>query len=117
MYGVRADLDLSTLNGVELEQVGIGSYAVVLSFSLNRTIGIEGRYEILSPIGESVESGRPDELRSQHLVDLLGASIVTATPSPPQTVELRFSTGHVLRLIDDSEKYESFSIQPGDIFV
>jgi hypothetical protein len=30
---------------------------------------------------------------------------------------LRFPDGHELRIFDDPDRYESFSIQPGDIFI
>lgn len=35
----------------------------------------------------------------------------------PDWFELRFEGGLAPRVFDDSEQYESFSIQPGDIFV
>ena len=35
----------------------------------------------------------------------------------PRSFALKFEGGDVLRVFDNSEQYESFSIQPGDIFV
>jgi len=35
----------------------------------------------------------------------------------PRSFALRFAGGEELRVFDDSDQFESFSIQPGDIFV
>jgi hypothetical protein len=117
MNGVHPDLDLSALVGTELIQVGVGEHQIILAFMPQASITIESSYVLTEADGSVAEAGRPDELRTKCLLELLGETIVSATPKPPSAVEVRFSGGRVLRLIDDSPQYECFSIQPGDIFV
>jgi hypothetical protein len=47
----------------------------------------------------------------------LGQKVVGVRVQAPDWFELHFANGVVLRILDDSRQYESFSIQPGDIFV
>jgi hypothetical protein len=48
---------------------------------------------------------------------LLGQRVVDTEVSAPRWFALRFNGGEVLRVFDDSEQFESFSIQPGSIIV
>jgi hypothetical protein len=48
---------------------------------------------------------------------LPGHSVVGFELDPPRSFSLRFASGQELRIYDDSERSESFSIQPGDVFV
>jgi hypothetical protein len=43
--------------------------------------------------------------------------VVDTEVSAPRWFALRFNGGEVLRVFDDSEQFESFSIQPGSIIV
>ena len=52
-----------------------------------------------------------------HLQLLLGNNVESYSVHSPESFSLRFNSGHSLTFFDDSSKYESFSIQPGDIFV
>lgn len=47
----------------------------------------------------------------------MGDTVESASIDPAQSFSLTFSSGHRLTVFDDSDLYESFSIQPGDIFV
>jgi hypothetical protein len=47
----------------------------------------------------------------------LGDIVDSGVVDPPRSFTLRFASGNRLIVFDDSEEYESFSIQPGDIFV
>jgi len=48
---------------------------------------------------------------------ILGKKVDGFSLDFPNSFSLLFETGHVLTIFDDSREYESFSIQPGDIFV
>jgi hypothetical protein len=48
---------------------------------------------------------------------LLGQRVIGTEVSAPKWFALRFDGGEVLRVFDDSQQFESFSIQPGNIFV
>jgi hypothetical protein len=48
---------------------------------------------------------------------LVGRQVAASEVAAPTWFALRFEGGEVLRIFDDSQQYESFSIQPGNIFV
>jgi hypothetical protein len=48
---------------------------------------------------------------------LLGESVKDYSLDAPRSFSLRFESGHVLTIFDDSPEYETFSIQPGNVFV
>lgn len=52
-----------------------------------------------------------------HVHRLLGQKVAHTELNAPVWFELCFDRGDVLRIRDDSNQYESFSIQPGNIFV
>jgi hypothetical protein len=47
----------------------------------------------------------------------LGQLVIGSQIDPPRSFSLWFANGLVLRVFDSSRQYESFSIQPGDIYV
>lgn len=118
MYGVPTDLDLDIFTGAGLEQVCVGQFHVQFNFEGGRSIGVEGRWQILGQLGDpfaDVARGAIGTAVPFH--PLLGQRVVGGSVHPPEWFELRFEGGFALRIFDDSEQYESFSIQPGDIFV
>lgn len=72
-------------------------------------------------VDESVgRVGDPPGNRSRNswrVRELVGDTVESASIDPAQSFSLTFSSGHRLTVFDDSDLYESFSIQPGDIFV
>ena len=52
MYGVPADLDLDIFTGAGLEQVCVGQFHVQFNFEGGRSIGVEGRWQILGQRGD-----------------------------------------------------------------
>ena len=119
MHGVGSQLDLSAFCGLEVIQVALGAHQIQLALHPSGNISIEGRLELFSPDGLLAESGTPEDIASSStcLQSLVGASIDSASPEPPKSVVFGFSSGHRLRLIDDSDRYESFQLNPGGIVV
>ena len=103
MHGVPESLNLSPLIGLKVTQICLGSHQIQIRFHPEGAISIEGPLELYSPDGELIESGDPSSLsKMSHLGSLLETKIEAANPRPPSVVEVRFDSGHLLRLIDDS---------------
>ena len=118
MHGVPKDLDLSIFRGKTLTLVGIGEHAVYFHFHPEGLLSVEGTWEVLSSEGTVIDQSMEHADRSEYRVHrLLSHDVVGSELDPPSSFSLRFSNGYVLRVFDDSEQYESFSIQPGDIYV
>lgn len=119
MYGVPADLDLSFLSGAEPMIVSVGLYQISLQFHPLGIISIEGEWELRDAAGQVIDRDfwGPDREKPYQLHRLLGHRVVSAEIAAPESVALKFDHGFLLRVYDRSPQFESFSIQPGNIFV
>ena len=126
MYGVPADLDLRRFVGARLDEIGLGEFIVQFRFQAADTVGqqgslllgVEGKWVLLDNAGTVIDESQSNAGREAYrLHRLLGQSVVTAEVDSPESIVLRFGSGYELRVFDDSQQYESFSIQPGDIIV
>lgn len=118
MHGVPNNLDLSVFEGKELTLVGIGQFQVYFHFHPEGIVTVEGDWEIVDAEGSIIDRSTDNAERSEYRVHrLLGQEMVGSEVDPPRSFSLKFANGLVLRVFDDSEQYESFSIQPGDIYV
>jgi hypothetical protein len=118
VYGVPEDLDLQFLHGAELIQVCIGLYQVQFNFDLDASISVEQEWKLYAADGSELDWSRPPPRQEPfHLQRLLGQRVAATNVSSPDWIELRFEAGEVLRIVDSSKEYESFSIQPGNIFI
>ena len=118
MYGVPEDLDLSVFRGAALIQVALGEFQVQFHFQPDGYIGVEGHWELRDASGALVDQAVPNAEREAYRVHTLLGHTVTATQvDPPRSFTLTFHDGKTLTVFDDSEQYESFCIQPGNIFV
>lgn len=119
MYGLKRDIDLSFLHGLELIQVCISPYQIIFAFNGDVTISVEGHFSYFDGRGES--TWKP-ELNSPHIaartVALLGATITVLGGDENGTLFLKFSNGHRLTISDSSKEYESYQItKPGGTIV
>jgi hypothetical protein len=118
MVGIPGDLDLSFLCGAEVIQVCLGMWQVQINFAPSATVAVEGDWELADDEGRIIDRSS-DTVREQpfqlHL--LLQRVVVGAEVCAPLSFALRFTGGLVLRVFVRSDGYESFSIQPGNIFV
>jgi hypothetical protein len=118
VYGVPQDLDLSRFVGATLIQVCLGEYQVQFRFAPTLEIGVEGHWELRDGAGLMVDRAEPYTEREAYRVHrLLGQTVEGTDLDAPRSFALRFSGGEELRIFDNSDQYESFSIQPGNIFV
>ncbi len=123
MYGVPSDVDLSPFVGATLIQVCIGPHDLQLHFARARvedgsaSVSIWSRFVLLDADGKVVEEGSPSDVRTRSIPDLLNVGVVAAHRVDEAAVAFVFESGHELRVIDDSDQYESFLIQPGTVVV
>ena len=129
MYGVAADLNLSEFTGATLTQIAIGEYQLQFHFhrssngkTCHAEISVEGKWQLRDSLGSMLDScertSLPYSQKSCHSLQvLLGQSVAATSVDPPTSFSLRFSSGYTLQIYDDSTEFESFSIQPGDVFV
>jgi hypothetical protein len=139
MYGVPANLDLQGLHGSSLTQICVGPLDLQFHFTREpqgldpgqvrltggHTISVEGSWRLVDSSGGVIDesAGRVgdkqgSQSRSGMAVRILLAGTVEGSDvDPPRSFTLRFVSGHRLTVFDDSDQYESFSIQPGGIFV
>jgi hypothetical protein len=119
MYGVPADLDLSRFKGATLIFLGVGEFQIQFRFHPKSSISAEGKWELRDSAGslvdEAVEINAKRDAYRIHAI--LGKRVESYSVSAPNSFSLQFESGHTLTVFDDSKHYESFSIQPGDIFV
>jgi hypothetical protein len=125
MYGVPVDLDLRDLHGARLDQLCLGPFDLQLRFSSQHTISVEGSWRLVDATGVTVDEsvGRVSDASGNQsragwyvrvlLSDLVEADHVDA----PTSFSLTFASGHRLIVFDDSDQFESFSIQPDGIIV
>jgi hypothetical protein len=118
MYGVTEQLDLSKFAGATLETITIGRHQISFDFDSQASLVSEGRWYLVGPDGSVVDQSMDLAHRDFYRVHVcVGKRVVAAVPEPPKAIALTFETGYVLRLVDDSEQYESFHIQPDDIHI
>lgn len=119
MYGVPTGLDIRFLHGSELIRVHVGPYQIQLFFYPEAHISVECEWKLLGEDGTLHDRGEPgtDEMLAFPVRRLLGRRVGLTEVNPPTSISLQFDCGEVLRIIDSDTNYESFSIQPGNIYI
>ena len=79
-------------------------------------IGVESEWVLRADDGGIVAAGNP---RPSISIDasLLLAVVSRAATRPPDAIELYFSSGHILTIVDNSDQYESFSIPHASVYI
>ena len=110
MHGVPADLDLHRFHGATLTQVVISEFQVQFVFISPQLI--------ISVEGDIVDHPLPNDQRDSFKVHrLLARTIAASVVDTPRSFTITFDNGWSLSVFDSSREYESFSINPGDIYV
>jgi hypothetical protein len=118
MYGLKpTDIDLLThLRGAEVTQICLGPHDIQFNFHPQGNVSIQGRCELIDEKGTVVEvwedSTRPGMFR---FPEILMTPITEITIDSPKSFMLLFQNQMSLRVIDNSEQYESFSV--GNLYV
>ena len=120
MHGVPADLDLSPFVGATLERIDLGKWIIHFHFAMTPpgVISVEGKWELLDRSGRIIDRQQnPDERESYRIHALLLHDVQAYRVEAPKWFSLTFDNGMALKVHDDSPEYESFSIQPGEVYV
>lgn len=122
MHGVPADLDLAMFTNATLIQVCIGPYDLQFHFDPRADISVYGKWALRDGSGALVDERAADDDTAYssrpnlHFHQLLEQAVTGTSVDAPRSFSLQFSSGHTLTVFDESP-YESFSIQPGNVFV
>jgi len=119
VYGLGRDIDLSFLKGRLVEQVVIGVYQIAFGFDEDVRISVEGQFDYFD--GQRKWVWKPESGGSQiaaKTVTLLGSTIMRFESQANGTLELFFSNGCKLTILDSSKEFESYDItRPGQTIV
>ena len=133
MHGVPSNLPLKQFIDATLDQICIGEHQLQFHFSTTlspseikhgkfpepRSVCVEGEWEFRDSTGKILDRVlEHSEWETYSIHRLLSQRVTAFTINPPRSFTLAFETGATLTIFDDvSIPYESFSIQPGDIYV
>lgn len=132
MYGVPADLDLAMFVATRLNRIGLAKFQLQLYFGKDAApfdpgvyLSVEGYWELWSADGELVDHGpngartgtEPVTQAAFRAHALVSQMVIGFELASPESFTLVFDDGQRLRVFDDSDRYESVSIQPGNIFI
>ncbi|HEY1684318.1 MAG TPA: hypothetical protein VGG19_06120 [Tepidisphaeraceae bacterium] len=118
MYGLKPkDIDaLMPLRGAHITQICVGLHDIQFNFHPKRNISIQGRCELIDATGQiaQVWEGHTQS-GTFRFPELLMSAVCKVVIDSPKSFVLSFDNGMGLRVVDNSEQYESFSI--GNIYV
>jgi len=131
MYGVPADLNLQPFVGARLDLLSLGKYQLHFHFMRPEPFdtgvyfSVEGYWELRAPDGELLDHSpnasragtEPVAQATFRTHGLLDRTVASFLLNPPESFLLTFDNGQQLLVFDNSDRYESFSIQPGGIFI
>lgn len=118
MYGVPPDLDLAPLVGARVINIGLGMHNTLFTFEIGPLdyggVNAEGQWDARDA-DEVLGIRTRDAMRLSAVPfdRLLGSTVTGFAVEPPAYFDLMLSTGISLRFYDDSEQYESFTVDPG----
>ena len=120
MHGISPEHlpQLQALIGETVTLIGVGEFQLLITTHPNPRggISIEGRCELLADDNRILDSwDRGDRSREFRFFDLLGRTIESVAIDSAKSFVATFDGGIKLRVIDNSDQYESFSV--GNLFV
>lgn len=109
MWGLDPSIDLSFLLGRELLLVEIAKGTVAFSFDEDVKIMVEGEFQ--HHFDKGYRRWRPGEIQTAaQTLNLLGSIVRDAVGKADGTLEIEFSNGERLVILDSSKEYESYQI-------
>ena len=113
MYRLKSTADISFLLGVCFEQLCVSSGALTINGDNRISIKIFGGFAV-STSGKAYirYNGAIDD--AVALLPLIGSSVVAAEATIEGGLQIKFSSGAVLVIFDDSDQFESFTIEQGE---
>jgi hypothetical protein len=118
MYGLPKTLDLSFLNNLEVEQVCIDRFNVLLQFYPTGSLNMQCGWALSDTTGKEVDRHiAHDEREFWRIHKLLGKKIHKSIIVSERQLNLEFESGYCLSIFDDSDQYETFNIQYKDLSI
>lgn len=114
MYGFPPDTNVDFLVGARLTQVCVGENEVIVRYSpdgISVMIATTVRLTEPNTTQHVLEDARET---GSALLPLLGCVVSEVSTKPDGTLRLRWSSDHVLEVLDSSKEYESYTIHHGD---
>jgi hypothetical protein len=113
VHGLKpSDIEhLSHLQHAKLIVLGVGEHQLQFGFEPKKNVTVEGRCELLNDAAEVIDVWE-NGVRSAvfRFLELLGHSVTDVTIDSPKSFKMMFSNGQSLRVVDNSDEYESFSV-------
>ena len=114
MYGLAPSTNLDFLIGVELEQVAFSLYQLILRFSEETSISIEGTCRVLSKDGKTLLEWHSNQLSDLSEMGRLWGHQITHCSIPGDgSVLIHFDHGVCLEVLDSKKDFESYQITKG----
>ena len=89
-----------------------GQFQIQFHFSGEGSIFVESRWELRDSTGAILDGACAHTTRESYRVHkIIDVKVARYTIDSPRSCTLYFESGHALTIFDDSEKYESFSVQ------
>jgi hypothetical protein len=118
MYGVPPDLPLNRFLGKECTLIGIGRFEIRFKVPSTGDICIYGDWKVCDGSGRTVDLTQEHSSRNSYFVHkVIDSPVPRYAINAPTSFTLYFENGYSLTVFDNSEQYESFSIQPDGIYV
>jgi hypothetical protein len=112
MYRIAPDIDWSFLEGLEVTQVCFDQFNLLLSLYPTGSINIEGEWALHDSKGKEVDRRVEHSARDCWRVHrLLGTKIIKCVRVSDRVLGLHLDDRSVLTITDDSDQYETFSVQ------
>lgn len=113
MHGLKpTDIDaLAHLKGAEITQVCLGPYDIQFNFMPRGNVSVQARCELIDSAGTVLDVWE-ERTKSGlcRFTELLESPVEDVAIDTPRSFILRFANTLVLRVIDTSDQYESFSV-------
>jgi hypothetical protein len=118
MYGLKpTDIDaLTPLRKAEITQICVGPHDIQFNFHPRGNVSVQGRCELIDSAGQVVEVWEESTRSGMfRFPELLMTPVMDVVIDSPKSFVLTFENGMALRVVDNSEQYESFSV--GSLYV
>lgn len=115
MYGIPDNFDPSFFVGATPDSISFGSCVINLHLS-DPTIQVRimGSYDHAGPDDAWLDKVHELPVAESRLMRIAGKQITAAVVESAQALVLTFADGQLLRILDDSEGYESFLVETAD---
>lgn len=118
MYGIPKDLPLQKFVGKQCIQIALGVSDIQFRFDDDHEVSVEDGWEVMDASGRRIDHSQDHSARTTYRVHTILESPVEAFRiDAPKSFTLFFQNGYALTIFDGSDRFESFSIQPGSIYI